>query len=204
MACPPPVRPDTPRLKFQFQHLERNKRRTALRTLFDDLPAYSLDDRKTVVCRIEQIVFIYGQHPKPLKHYKNARNPKDIAVWTRAVHRQSTELATLLRACPYGENWFPAHVLIELDALAKRHNPNAGRKPKSGGAPPKGFDWLVANLAAFYSERTGRPAGRSRHSETGAASGPLVRVVQAVCELIHVSKTGEAIAQTIARLPDKT
>ena len=35
----PPVRQDTPRLKFQFRHLDRAKRHAALRIIFDELNA---------------------------------------------------------------------------------------------------------------------------------------------------------------------
>ena len=74
----PPVRQDTPRLKFQFRHLDRAKRHAALRIIFDELNAHSLSDRRNVIRRIEQIVFVYRAHPKT--HYKTTPTSDKMAT----------------------------------------------------------------------------------------------------------------------------
>ena len=206
---PPWVLPNTPRLKFQFRHLDRTMRRVALQTIFDELEAHNLSDRREIIRRIEQIVFLFRQHPKT--QYKTTPSVKERATWVRAVNRLSRELEALLRDCPYGENYLSVchglpNIMDDLERLTKGHNAKAGKKRKSGGRPREGFDWLVAPLANFYSERTGRPAGRSTNAEN-EPSGPFHRVIRAVCDLIGIQKTEKtdcAIDKTIARLPDKT
>ena len=196
-ADPPPVQANTQRLKFQFSTLARDKRHAALRTIFYELHARSLSDQRGVVRRIEQIVFLYRMYPKT--RYKTNPSNEDRSTWVRAVHHHSAKLAALLRKCPYGENYLGAcfnlpNMAGDLDRLAEGHNANAGQQPKPRGRPPEGFDWLVANLAKFYAERTGRPAD----------GGPCRLLVRAVCDLLGIKvRTDEAIRKTIDRLPDK-
>jgi hypothetical protein len=205
----PPVRSDTPRIKFQFRLLGRSMRRAALKTLFDELQAQSLGDRRSVICRIEQIVFLYRAHPKI--HFETVPSASERAKWVRAVNRHSTKLAALLRRSPYGDNYLSTCFLLpniadDLDRLAKGHKATAAPPSKPAQRPRQGFDWLVANLADFYVERTHRPIGCSRNNDD-EASGPLVRLVRSVCDLIggkSAEKTNEAIRQTIRRLPDKS
>ena len=206
---PPPVQADTPRFKFQFRNKERASRHDALAVIFRELHACSLSDQKDIIRRIEKIAYLHRQYPKQCKPKPSVAKAR--STWVRAVHRHSAELAALLRKCPYGENYLTLcfhlpNITGDLDRLAKGHKANAGRQLKSGGRPPEGFDWLVANLAQFYTERTGKPPGRSKNT-FGAPSGPLLRVVRAVCDLIGTSetrRTDAAIDKAIGRLPDKT
>jgi hypothetical protein len=206
---PPPVQADTPRFKLRFINLERARRRDALATIFRELHAGDCSDRRHIIRHIERIAFIHRQYPKRYKPKPSVA--KATATWVRAVHRHSSELAALLRKCPYGENFLTRcfhlpNITDDLDRLAKGHRANAGRQPKPGGRPPEGFDWLVANLARFYQERTGKPPGRSKDA-SGKPSGPLLLVVRAVCDLIGTSetkRTDAAIDKEIGRLPDKT
>lgn len=202
----PVVMPDTPRFKIQFQHLDRDLRRAALRTIFTELRADRLSDCRTTIHHIEQVIWLYMQHPKT--HYKTVPSAKDRAKWVRAVNRHSAELAALLRTCPYGENFIhnATHLCVSdvtgnLDLLAKVFQASAHPTPKGLGRPREGFDWLVSGLASFFTSR--RPdktvAGYSRPGGFNPG-GPFFRVVRAVCDLIGLEKEDEAILRQISRV----
>lgn len=177
---------DTPRRRVQFRRLDREGRRAALKTLFTELDANSLGKRLAVVRRIEQIWYSHKHlRPKPA-YYKI---PRERA---RAMSKHWAALA-VLETNPVRK--------ADHDAQARRYKVMARAPRKIEGRKKDGLDWLVADLASYYTERTSRRPGVSNPSDgKGPPSGPFLRVVASTCALIGLDTTPHAIGTVIKHM----